>query len=334
MSDIEQAKYFTIADRRFFPGAVALLNSLRLTGNVGDVFVLDLGMSPEQGNLLDQHATVVRLPESDFGHPVLAKAFPQALGVEGTIVLIDSDMMVTGSLSAIISLADEGKICVFPDHFTARDRWFAEWQQIFDLPSAPRRQTYANAGFLCFSTRRWPDFLSLYREACRKIPSRTVYQRASAGGDIGTRAPSDPISLADQDALNAILMSAIPLDAIAELPAAQQAMRADLTRVRIIDQRSLTCTLDGHRTTILHYTRNPKAWEGRNWWRVRWDAFSLLMPRVLLAEDVPLKLRSTTMPVWARCGAPSRACLRALDLAHRVAAPLSRKFRRMLRSRS
>jgi hypothetical protein len=333
MPGIRHPKYFTIADRRFFPGAVAMLNSLRLTGNIGDLFVLDQGMTPEQRDSLEQHATVVRIPDRDFGHPVLAKAFPHALGAEGTIVLIDSDMIVTSPLSSIISLAERGKICVFPDHYAARDRWFAEWQEIFELPTPPRHQTYFNAGFVCFSTQHWPDFLGLYWEACQRIPSGTVHQGSSAGGDIGARAPGDSISLADQDALNALLMSVIPPEAIAELPAEGQATRGDLTRVRIIDEQGLECSLDGRPTTILHYTRNPKAWEHGNWWRVRWDAFTLLMPRVLLADDVPLRLQAASMPVWARRSNLSRACLRALDLGHRVAAPALRKVRRVLRSR-
>lgn len=333
MSGNEHTRFFTIADRRFFPGAVAMMNSLRLTGNIGDVVVLDRGLTPEQRDLLDHHATVVQLPDEDLGHPVLAKAFPHVLGAQGTIVLIDSDMLVTGSLSSITSLAEEGRICVFPNHYTARDRWFAEWQEIFELPTAPRHQTYFNAGFVCFSTQHWPDFLRLYWEACQRVPSRTVLRGSSARGDIGARAPSDPISLADQDALNALLMSVIPPEAIAELPAWGQVARGEMVRVRIVDQHRLACTLDGVATTILHYTRNPKAWERENWWRVRWDAFTLLLPRVLLADDVPLKLQPATMPVWARPGRLSHACLRALDLAHRVVAPASRKLRKALPAR-
>jgi hypothetical protein len=330
---MQRTQFFTIADRRFFPGAVATLNSLRLTGNIGDLIVLDQGLTPRQRDSLEHEAQVVQFPDQDIAHPVLAKAFPHLLGAEGTIVLIDSDMMVTGSLSAIITLAQEGKICVFPDHYTARDRWFAEWQEIFELPTAPRRQTYINSGFLCFSTQHWPDLLGLYWDACQRIPSERVYRGSSARGDFGTMAPSDPVSLPDQDALNALLMSVVPAEAIVELPAEGQAMREDLTRVRIIDERSLACTLDGEPTMILHYTRNPKAWERGNWWRVRRDAFTLLMPRVLLADDVPIRLQTATMPVWARPSRLSRTCLRMLDLGHRVAAPPSRKVRKFLRSR-
>ena len=333
MSTTQPAQFFTIADRRFYLGAVALLNSLRLTGNVGDLIVLDVGLTPEQRVSLERRATVVRISAKDLGHPVLAKAFPHVLGAEGTIALVDSDMMLTSSLSNIISLAEEGKICVFPNHYTARDRWFAEWQEIFELPTPPRHQTYFNSGFVCFSTHHWPDLLRLYWDACQKIPPQRVYRGASVRGDFGTKAPSDPVSLPDQDALNALLMSVIPPEAIAELPPEEQATRGDLTRVQIIDEQRLTCFLDGRPTTILHYTRNPKAWERSNWWRVRWDAFTLLMPRVLLAADVPLRVKATMIPVWARSGRLSHACLRGLDLGHRVAAPLWRKARKALRSR-
>ena len=35
-------------DHRFFLGTVALLNSLRLTGNVGELVVLDAGLTAER----------------------------------------------------------------------------------------------------------------------------------------------------------------------------------------------------------------------------------------------------------------------------------------------
>jgi hypothetical protein len=55
--------YYTIANSPFFPGLVALLNSLGLTGNRGELVVLDRGLEEEQRELLAPHATVVKLPD-------------------------------------------------------------------------------------------------------------------------------------------------------------------------------------------------------------------------------------------------------------------------------
>jgi hypothetical protein len=47
---------YTISDAAFFPRTVMLLNSLRLTGNVGSLVVLDAGLEPGQPRLLEPHA--------------------------------------------------------------------------------------------------------------------------------------------------------------------------------------------------------------------------------------------------------------------------------------
>jgi hypothetical protein len=316
MSVNKRVQFFTIADRRFFAGAVAMINSLHVTGNHGEVIVLDVGLTAEQVASLDPHATVVRIPADELGHPVLAKAYPHVLGAEGTIALIDSDMLVTASLSGIISVAEAGRICVFPNHWMNRDRWFAEWQRIFELPQVPRHQTYLNAGFICFSTHHWPELLRQYWEACQKVIPTNI-----------GRGSEDPTSEADQDAMNAILMSVVPPDAIAELPRTGEAFRDQLVQVRIIDEQQLTCSLEGEPTTILHYTRSPKAWETRNWWRVRRDAFTRLLPRLLFADDVPIKLPRRSVPIWARPGRSAIGSLHLIDSAHRLVAPIRRKVR-------
>src|SRR6187551_3977245 len=64
-----EATFYTIADAGFFPGLVALLNSLRLTGNAGELVALDRGLTPAQRELLAGHVSVVDLPEAPAGSP-------------------------------------------------------------------------------------------------------------------------------------------------------------------------------------------------------------------------------------------------------------------------
>ena len=45
--------FFTVADERFFPGAVCLLNSLRLSGNDAELVILDAGLTDAQRRRLD-----------------------------------------------------------------------------------------------------------------------------------------------------------------------------------------------------------------------------------------------------------------------------------------
>lgn len=80
----------------------------------------------------------------------LFKPFPYLLNPTGTVIIIDSDMIVTRSLEEIINLTKQGKICAFPD--PEDERWFSQWQQLFDLPNVPRNQIYVNASFVALST--------------------------------------------------------------------------------------------------------------------------------------------------------------------------------------
>src|SRR5205809_546433 len=104
--------YYTITDRRFFVGTVALLNSLRLTDNEGELVVLDLGLTEDQRSRLRAHATLVP-PPPGLRRPQF-KSFPTMLDPSGVLVVIDSDMIVTRAFHDVTAEAARGRICVFP----------------------------------------------------------------------------------------------------------------------------------------------------------------------------------------------------------------------------
>jgi hypothetical protein len=158
--------FFTISNDKYFPGLVGLLNSLKLMGHNEPVVVGDCGLTAAQRELLAPHCKLFELNSQLVRNPTQYKPFPFLLRPQGTIVLIDSDMIVTRSLGPALALAAQGKICVFPD--PDHDTWWAEWQEIFGLPCAPRKQTYVTAGFLAFSASFWPELL----ERCNR-PGRS-----------------------------------------------------------------------------------------------------------------------------------------------------------------
>lgn len=103
--------YFTVSTHRFFLGTVALLNSLRLTGNVGELVVLDAGLTQSERELLSAHATVFAPPKTMEIHPVVMKTYAHLTRPSGTVVVIDSDMIVTGSLDHVVrSLERAGSV--------------------------------------------------------------------------------------------------------------------------------------------------------------------------------------------------------------------------------
>lgn len=111
-----------------------------------------------------------------------------------------------------------------------------------------------------------------------------------------------PFWAADQDALNALLMSEIRADAVEALPAAHEVHPHDLANTRIIDTQTLECTLNGERPAILHYSMSPKAWDRKGWLRVRRDAYVTLFSRVACGSDASLRLKPEELPLWLRPG--------------------------------
>jgi hypothetical protein len=300
-----EATFYTIADAGFFPGLVALLNSLRLTGNSGELVALDRGLTKAQRKLLEGHVSLVELPQAPAGSPILLKPYAGVVGASGTIVLVDSDMIVTRSLEEFAVLAGEGRICAFPDPKPHRGRWFAEWEQELELRAPLRRRTYLNAGFLALSTDHWPDLLARWWELCGRVPRDQHFGRFEQLFWAG-----------DQDVLNAILASEIPEQAIAELPEDGEAYPEDLLETVIVDERTLHCELRGHPTSILHYALSPKAWKRKAWVRIRDDAYVRLLPRLLFADDLTVRLEPSAVPLWLRPGARARTFVRGADLAH------------------
>jgi hypothetical protein len=303
--------FCTLADERFFIGAACLVNSLGLTGNTGDIALLDLGLSADQRARLEPHVRLVDLPEELRGEQMLYKCFPHLLGVEGTVVVIDSDMIVTRSLDPILERAAAGEVCLFADIADQRSRFFSEWREVFQLRAPLRRgQHYLNAGFIAFSTEHWPDLLRRYWETCQRIPAGTTL---AVGAEY-----DQPFWGGDQDAINALLMSEVDGAAVTELPQAEGPSADLLTGVRVDDVRTLACSLRGHRPYLLHYWGGPKPWASSAWMRVRRNAYVKFMPRVLLAPDVRVRISPDELPPWLRPGRAGAAELRALDAMNAV----------------
>jgi hypothetical protein len=297
---------YTVTTRSYFPGMVALLNSLRLTGNTAEVVVLDAGMTPAQRHVLERHATIVTVPTDVVSDPVLAKPFAHTLNPRGIVLFIDSDVIVTGPLTDAIETARKGKIYAFTD--PSETRWFPEWKQAFALSSVPRRQPYVSSGLVAFNVEDWPHLLERWWQACKRIPADGTL---SAGARY-----SDPLSNGDQDALNAILMTEVPRDALVQrrrIPRRFARWPTDLLlHVHVVDPTNLACTLNGEPVDHLHYEGNPKPWMPRSWMRIRHNAYVRLLPRVLFQEDVPLRLMPSDVSLWLRPGLPGELVLAAL----------------------
>lgn len=316
--------YFTVSNHTYFLGTVALLNSLRVTGNEDPFVVLDAGLTSDERTALEAHTNVVSASE-DRGNPVLLKPYPHLLDASGVIVVIDSDIIVTSSLAPITSLAREGKICVCPAWVeAARTRWFAEWADTLQLRAPLRREDWVHDGFVVFDTAHWPDLLERWWEVCNLVPSSEIFTSGA------------PFNAGDADALNALLMSEVPREGLAILPPGEEVYAGD---VKIDDMKTLACSVDGRAARFIHVPDRPKPWERSGWLRRGAAVYLRLMRRLLLSGDATLRLDADQVPIWLRAGPSGRLALTAfggltkvlMSFAERVPDTVGEPLRRLRR---
>ena len=317
------ARFYTITDAGYFPGTVALLNSLRLTGHDHEVVVLDRGLTEVQRELLAPHSRLFHFAMEIF-HPAWLKPFPYLTGDEGIVVVIDSDVIVTGSLIRFLADADEGKVTVFED--TSPDRYFAEWQDLFGLERPPRRQTYINSGVVAWSTERWPDLARRWWECCQ------LHNQPYARGRL-----NDPLQFCDQEALNAVLMTEFPEDALSVWPVQHAPFGSMLMNsVQVLDEIRLKCTCDGHPTMVVHNSGGSTPWD-RDFVPVlkKWrPAYVRLLRRVLSGPDLAIRVPQEELPLWLRAGRTGATVERPLSAMVAASRGVRRLRARRLRRRA
>jgi hypothetical protein len=297
----QDVTYYTVSDHDFFLGTVMLVNSLRLTGNHANVVVLDAGLTDEQRVLLQDHVDIVKPPPSERS-PATLKPYPHRLDPSGTVVVIDSDIVVTAPLDELLDLARGGKI-VATRAWTeaARERWFPEWEETFQLRAPLRRQEWFHNGLVVLSIDHWPYLLRRWAELTDLAPPEQAFR------------DEQPFNAPDADALNALLMSEIERDALALLPLGDEAFGGDVV---IDDVRALRCTLKGAPTRFLHYPDSPKPWQRRGWVRVGVPAYGRIMRRLLFEPDLSICIDPSITPLWLRTGPSGRAARAAAAAAN------------------
>jgi hypothetical protein len=281
-------RFFTMGDARYFLGAVALVNSLRIVGHDDPVTFLDLGLTPEQREIMATECDVVDIDRSPDRHPYTFQPYPHVLDPSGICVIVDSDVIVTSRLDAIIDAAGEGKIASYPDRI---DRCLPEWEAIFGLHARIRPGIpYVNSGLVAFDAVRHRRFLARWWELCQQLCVSAPASDAS------------PTGFADQDALNALLMSEYADDQAAG-DANQVVLGSPaLAATRIDDVESLECTRDGLPVVALHSLSQPKPWMPEARTMLRRNAFVPCLRRCLSGPGLTIELPEAMIPTWLRRG--------------------------------
>jgi hypothetical protein len=264
---------YSVADTKHFPGAVALLNSLRLLGHDAPFFLVDAGLTAAERSRLAGHATVVTAPE---GTPAvfLAPHGPLEHPADVAIVL-DADIIVTRPLTELVAAAEAGRMVAFVDPAPLDDRFFPEWAEMLGLGSL-RARPYINAGqfFLprTLATRLLPKWI----DSQERIGTRhSRYGSARLG---------DPFYFADQDVINAVLAADFNDDEILILEQ-RLAPHPPFAGLRMEDEVGLVCRYDdGVQPFMLHHIM-AKPWLAAT----RSTIYSRLLTRLLLADDVTVR---------------------------------------------
>lgn len=276
---------YSVSDSRFFLGLVALINSLRLHGHDEPISVVDCGLEDWQRELISREATLLPAPQGL--PPYLLKYVGPTTNPADAMLLVDADIIITKPLAPLISAAASGKTVAFVDRLP--DRFFPEWQTLLDLPPL-RRQPYVNSGFLCLPRRRGLELLSSLQKGQRRIDVSKTF--------LGSTDPDYPFFILDQDVLNAVLCAETDPNEL-ELVDYRLAPHPPFAGLDRLDASGVTCSYtDGVRPYGLHHVLKEKPWLTIR----RPSVYSRLLPRLWVADDLPIQLSSKQIPAAFRGG--------------------------------
>jgi hypothetical protein len=291
MSD---AAFYCVADSRYFLGAVGMINSLRLQGHGEPIYLLDLGLTDAQRELLAAEATIVPAPEDT--QPWLSKTIAPLAHPAETMVLIDTDILVTRSLGELIERAAGGGVVAFENDV---QRFVGEWGELLDLGPL-RPGPYVSSGLVVLGGETGAEVLRLLDDRQRRVDFERSYFATDEAGYA--------LRFLDQDVLNAVLRTRID-DSVHALPY-RLMPNQPFQGLRILDGRSPRCTYgDGTEPyAVHHFSRKP--WIARQ----RANVYSLLLTRCLVRPGLALEVEEETVPLRLRRGAAARTARLAVDI--------------------
>lgn len=275
--------FYVVADSRYFLGLVALINSLRLVGHEEPIYVGDSGLAASQRRRLVDHVTLVDAHGTAVPHH--AKTIAPLAHPAQVMVLIDADIIVTRRLTPLVEAARSRRIVAFADRIS--HRFDERWADLLGLEPL-RRQPYANAGLVV------ADY-DLGTELFRKVDAG--FEQVDVGRtSIGVGASDYPFYYVDQDVFNAFLATC-PEETL-ELLDYRLAPFPPFPDLRVVDEASLRCTYPGgEEPFVLHHVLE-KPWLAAT----RWSVYSQLFRRLLLGDDVALRLHPEELPLRLRTG--------------------------------
>lgn len=292
---MEPLAFYCVCDRSHFLGLVGLINSLRILGHKEHVYVLDCGLTESQRELVAREAVVVSTARDD--PPVILKhVLPLSRPAE-VMVLVDVDVIFTRNLAEIVNRAKQAqKPVLFLNDVT--DRFHSAWVSLGF--GAPVPHPYVNSGMLILPGGPGRALLEMFEEAQRRLDPALVAP-AYAGTQYRPNGqkprPEDPFYFPDQDVLNAMIGTAVPLDSVDVAPENAVAYWP-FPGLRVTDVDLLECHYpDSSQPFLLHHILT-KPWNGI----VAPNVYTDLLTRLLCGSDVAIRVETRSLPRGLRAG--------------------------------
>jgi hypothetical protein len=297
---VDGAAFYCMSSDVYFLGAVGMINSLRLLGHREPIYLLDLGLTPEQRELLGPEVSFVTAPPET--PPWLLKTVAPLAHPAEVMVLIDVDMVVTRPLTELIERAGSGKVVAFENDM---DRFVPEWGELLDLGEL-RRQPYLCSALVAMGAEPGREVLRLLDDRQRRVD----FQRTFFAENVAEY----PLLYLDQDVLNAILASRVEPERVVSLDYRLSPV-TPFDGLEVLDTRTLACRhADGTEPYLLHHLLPAKPWL-----RPMHDgAYSRLLKRLLVGLDLAIRVPDRMIPLRMRTGALAYAERKRVDAVVKI----------------
>ncbi|MGI8461992.1 MAG: hypothetical protein ACR2OC_10215 [Solirubrobacterales bacterium] len=305
MSSTAEAAFFCVADSRYFLGAVGTINSLRLLGHVEPIHLLDAGLTAEQRDLLAPEVELEQPPAD--APPWLQKTQLPLSHSAQTIVLIDTDIVVTRHLGELISRAAASAVVAFENSI---DRFDPAWERLLGLGPL-RRGPYLCTAIVAIGRSPGEEVVSLMEEHQELVDFERTWWRRNE--------PGYPFLYADQDVFNAIVAARVPAERVESLPS-RLAPIPPFEGLEVRDAGALRCAYaDGTEPYVVHhYVTKP--WLEPTYHGV----YSQLLHRLLVGSDVAIRVPRESLPLRFRSGPFAFAERKRINLGQRLRWTLDR----------
>lgn len=287
------ASFYCVADQRYFPGAVALVNSIRLVGHREPIVVLDCGLTGPQRRLLEPEVELITRPAGT--PPWLLKTVAPLERPAPVMTLLDADLVLTRPLTELIDRADPGRLVAFENPV---DRYVPEWGELLDLGETTRG-AYLSSAAIVVDRALGERVLGLMEDRQRFVDFDLTHWRENAA--------DYPFTFADQDVFNAILSTVIDRGVVVGLDQ-RLAPTPPFAGLALVDEDALRCAYEDATEPFLVHHHVVKPWLEPT----HHGIYSRLLRRLLIGEDLAIRVPESEVPAHLRRG------LRAAAMRARV----------------